>query len=172
MDCSNRSVKWKLPVIRTAIVDDKAAIIALAEAISMFEPQDLELLEGMLAEYFSDNIESDRFWVVDDDGGLVGVAYCAPELYAMGTWNLYFIAVRPERQREGRGAKLLHYVEQKLRARGERLLLIETSGLPSFERVRAFYRKHGYEEEARIREFYKTGDDKIVFRKVLTASMP
>ena len=28
-------------------------------------------------------------------------------------------------------AKLLHYVEQTLAARGERLLLVETSGLPS-----------------------------------------
>jgi ribosomal protein S18 acetylase RimI-like enzyme len=54
-----------------------------------------------------------------------------------------------------------------LTARGERLLLVETSGLASFERTRAFYRKCGYNEEARIRDFYKAGDDKIVYRKGL-----
>ena len=48
--------------------------------------------------------------------------------------------------------------------------LVETSGLPEFERARAFYRKCGYEEEARIREFYNAGEDKIVFRKALRAS--
>jgi RimJ/RimL family protein N-acetyltransferase len=54
-----------------------------------------------------------------------------------------------------------------LAARGERILLVETSGLPEFERTRAFYAKHGYEEEARIREFYRAGEDKVVFRKAL-----
>jgi ribosomal protein S18 acetylase RimI-like enzyme len=52
--------------------------------------------------------------------------------------------------------------------RGERLLLVETSGVESFEYVRAFYRKSGYQEEARIREFYAAGIDKIVFRKALS----
>jgi hypothetical protein len=41
--------------------------------------------------------------------------------------------------------------------------------LPTFERTRAFYAKNGYDQEARIRDFYKSGEDKIVFRKALTA---
>ena len=32
---------------------------------------------------------------------------------------------------------------------------------------RQFYCKNGYDEEARIREFYQAGEDKVVFRKVL-----
>ena len=61
----------------------------------------------------------------------------------------------------------ISHIEQMLTQRGERVLLVETSGLEDFEYVRAFYRKSGYEEEARIREFYKAGDDKIIFRKAL-----
>lgn len=45
------------------------------------------------------------------------------------------------------------------------MLLVET--LASFDRTRAFYSKCGYEEEARIRDFYAAGDDKVVFCKVL-----
>ncbi len=156
-------------MIRPATSDDKKALMAIADAIGLFTPQELEELGGMLTEYFDGHLGSERFWITYDDGGPVGVAYYAPEPYADGTWNLYFIAVHPDRQGEGRGAKLLHYVEQTLAARGERLLLVETSGRPNFERTRAFYRKHGYDEEARIREFYRAGDDKIIFRKVLTA---
>jgi hypothetical protein len=55
-----------------------------------------------------------------------------------------------------------------LAASGERVLLVETSGLPEFGRTRAFYLHLGYAEEARIREFYQAGEDKIVFRKALT----
>lgn len=61
----------------------------------------------------------------------------------------------------------MRHVEETLKARGGRMLLVET--LASFERTRAFYAKCGYEEEARIRDFYTEGADKIVFRKVLSA---
>ncbi len=157
-------------MIRLATPNDRQAIMAIAEAVDLFSPQELEELGGMLGEYFENNLGSDRFWITYDDGTPLGVAYYAPEPYAYGTWNLYFIAVHPNHQGKGFGSKLLRYVEQMLTERGERLLLVETSGLPNFERTRAFYRKHGYNEEARIREFYRAGENKIIFRKALTTA--
>ena len=59
------------------------------------------------------------------------------------------------------------HVEDDLKARDQRLLLVETSGLESFDLTRRFYRKNGYDEEARIRDFYRAGEDKIIFRKAL-----
>lgn len=156
-------------MIRPITPADTPALLALAEASGLFQPNELEQVGQMLAEYHGSGGAGDgQFWVTDDDGGPVGVAYCAPERLTEGTWNLYLIAVHPDRQRQGRGTTLLRYVEQKLTDQGERVLLVETSGLASFERTRAFYRNSGYDEEARIREFYKAGDDKIVFRKALT----
>ena len=64
---------------------------------------------------------------------------------------------------------LLNYVEQRLKKSGERLLLVETSGLDGFEMTRSFYVKNGYAEEARVRDYYKAGDDKVIFRKALQA---
>jgi ribosomal protein S18 acetylase RimI-like enzyme len=155
-------------MIRPITPDDTAALFAVVEAIG-FEPKELEELGSMLAEYFNGNLGDEHFWITYDDDEPVGVAYYAPERMTEGTWNLYLIAVRPDRQGQGCGTALLRYVEQTLTARGERVLLVETSGLPSFERTREFYRKCGYEEEARIRDFYKAGDDKIVYRKALAA---
>jgi energy-coupling factor transporter ATP-binding protein EcfA2 len=48
------------------------------------------------------------------------------------------------------------------------LLLADTSGTAAFSRTRAFYREIGYLEEARIRDFWADGDDKVVFSKRLT----
>ncbi len=123
----------------------------------------------MLTDYFAGTGGNDYFWITDDDGGLAGVVYYAPERLTEGTWNLYFIGVHPDRRREGRASALLGYVEEALAARGERLLLVETSGLRTFERAWALYRKCGYDEEARIRDFSAPGSDKIVFRKALIA---
>lgn len=122
----------------------------------------------MLSDYFGGNSNRDHFWITDDENGVVGVAYCEMERMTDATWNLQLIAVRPDRQGQGRGTTLLRYIEQTLTVRGGRVLLVETSGMPDFKRTRAFYRKCGYDEEARIRDFYKAGDDKIVYRKALT----
>jgi GNAT superfamily N-acetyltransferase len=152
-------------VIRPIVPDDMAALKAVIEATDLFPS---EMLDDMVADFFSGDAD-DNFWLTVDDGGPVAVAYYAPERMTQGTWNLYLIAVHPDQQGQGRGTALLRHVEQSLVARGERVLLVETSGLPDFERTRAFYRKCGYDEEARIREFYQAGEDKVVFRKALAA---
>ncbi|HAG84099.1 MAG TPA: GNAT family N-acetyltransferase, partial [Cyanobacteria bacterium UBA12227] len=77
-----------------------------ADAIG-FEPNELEVLREMLSDDLGGNSDSDRFWLTDDDGEPVGVAYCAPERMTNGTWNLLLIAVQPDRQGQGRGTALL-----------------------------------------------------------------
>lgn len=154
-------------MIRLTTTDDTDALLALAEATGLFESNQIEELAQMLNQHLSDETDSQNIWFSDYDNELVGVAYVAPERMTEGTWNLYLIAIHPKHQRQGRGAMLLRYVEQTLAERGERVLLVETSGTDDFEYVRAFYRNSGYEEEARIRDFYKDGVDKVVFRKLL-----
>lgn len=58
-------------------------------------------------------------------------------------------------------------MEDELRADGQRLLLVETSGLADFALTRQFYAKLGYEEEARVRDYFADGDDMVLFRKAL-----
>lgn len=154
-------------MIRLTTQDDTIALIALAEATGLFEPSQTEDLSQMLIDHFSDKTKTQDFWFTDYDNEPVSVAYVAPERMTEGTWNLYLIAVHPLHQKQGRGKSMLQYVEKMLTKKGERVLLVETSGTDEFEYVREFYRKSGYEEEARIREFYAAGVDKIVFRKKL-----
>jgi ribosomal protein S18 acetylase RimI-like enzyme len=162
-----RTVITESPMIRFITPNDTNALLALAKATGLFESDQVEELAQMLNQHFSAETDSPDLWFTDADDEPVGVAYVSPERMTEGTWNLYLIAIHPDRQRQGRGAALLSYVEKILTERGERVLLVETSGLEDFEYVRVFYRKSGYDEEARIREFYRAGDDKIIFRKAL-----
>lgn len=150
-------------MIRRTIEADHDALIALATASGLFEPEQTELLLAMLRSPAEEDV-----WFTDDDGtGPVGVAYMAPEKMTHGTWNLYWIAVHPARQRQGRGKAILSHVQQWLMDRGERILLVETAGTDDFDYVRMFYVNNGFEKEARIRDFYDDGVDKIVFRKAI-----
>lgn len=150
--------------IRPITSGDIPALKTLIEANDLF-PSDM--LDEMMSAYFQ-NESSNEFWFTYEKDKPVAIGYCAPEKMTEGTWNLYLIAVHPDFQGQGVGTAMMEYIEQMLTEQGERILLVETSGLDSFAKTRSFYRKCGYEEEARIRGFYQAGEDKIVFRKSLT----
>jgi ribosomal protein S18 acetylase RimI-like enzyme len=155
-------------MIRPVKPDDTDELINLAQSVGLFSLDELEELRQMLTDSLSEKGDTQPFWITDDDDGLVGLAYCELERMTSGTWNLQLICVHPTYQKQGRGGKLLRFVEKTLVDRDARVLLVETMGTPDFEHVRAFYRKNGYDEEARIREFYAEGADKVVFRKAFS----
>jgi ribosomal protein S18 acetylase RimI-like enzyme len=158
----------EFPTIRSIVPNDSSAIIELAVAAGLFPATETAMLDRVLKDYFDGNLGEGHRWVTDEeDGEIRGVAYYAPDLVGDRVWYIYMIAVQPHYQGKGRGTALMQYVENELRSNDGRLLLVETSGLPKYDRTRQFYAKCGYEEEARIRDFYGTSDDKILFRKVL-----
>jgi ribosomal protein S18 acetylase RimI-like enzyme len=117
-------------------------------------------------------MDDEHTWIVleNDSNAVIGAAYFGPEGHSDRVWNLYFLAVDPQHQGGGTGSALVAWVEENLRYRGEdvaKLLLIETSSVESFAPTRSFYEKLGYVEEARVREYYGPGDDKVVFWKML-----
>ena len=85
----------------------------------------------------------------------------------VGTWDLYWIACEPALQRRGVGAALLGAVEEDLHRRGARLVRVETSGTAAYQATRAFYQRFDYREAARLADFYRPGDDLVVFTKRL-----
>lgn len=153
--------------VRAATRADSAAIKPVIDATGLFPS---EMLDDMMRGYLDGSAPGDM-WFVSGAPEIIAAAYCAPERLTSGTWNLLMIAVDPASQGRGVGAALMRHVERILADRGERILLVETSGLPEFERVRRFYRGIGYGEEARIRDFYQHGEDKVVFRKALSTTM-
>ena len=155
-------------MIRPTLPADTPAILALTEGTGVFHPHEIETLGGLLAEYHQDYQESGHVAVSDErDGQVVGFAYYAPDSMTDRTWYLYWIAVSRNVQARGIGAELLRHVEADIRARRGRLLFIETSSQPSYEPTRRFYVRHGYAVAATLRDYYRDGDDMVVFGKRL-----
>jgi ribosomal protein S18 acetylase RimI-like enzyme len=105
--------------------------------------------------------------VAEVEGKVVGVLAYGQTPMTAGTYDLYWIASDPELQRRGIGAALVRAMEEDLHRRGARLVRIETSGTPIYDPTRAFYERFGYAETARLRDFYKPGDDLVIFTKRL-----
>ena len=147
---------------------EKRDLPTLKEVIESNELFPSELLDGMIEPYFAAADSTDIWLTLEVDQRPVLVAYCAPERMTQGTYNLYLIAVHKDHQGQGLGARAMAYIEEMLRQLGNRILIVETSGLPDFELTRRFYQKIGYTQEAVIREFCQAGEDKVVFWKKLT----
>lgn len=144
-------------------MQDAAAIGVIADQTELFPA---EMLSDMMEGYVSQR-SRDIWYVGEVQGEVIAFGYCEPERLTSGTWNFLAIGVIPSQQGNGVGAQMMGYLERRLAEQGERVLLVETMGTPELEKTRMFYLKNGYEVEARIREFYEAGADKVVFWKHL-----
>ncbi|MFB9991623.1 GNAT family N-acetyltransferase [Deinococcus oregonensis] len=154
-------------MIRPMIPEDSSAATQLVVLAGLFSAEETELVQSLLTDYFAANEAAGHGCFVDDDDGIVGIAYYAPKAATDRTWELLMLAVKPGDQGRGRGAALVGTVEQTLQATGQRLLVIETSATAAYDRTRIFYRQCGYEEEAKVRDYFAAGDDMVIFRKAL-----
>ena len=151
-------------IIRLAAEPDSDAIANIAGTSGLF-PADL--LPDMIAPFLNGEA-SDHIWLVACDGqDILAFAYCEPERMTIGTSNMLALATHANHRSEGIGARIVCDLEERCRQRGDRILLIETSGLPQFDRTRIFYEREGYQRIATLPEFYDAGEDKIVFMKRL-----
>ncbi|MEJ7810991.1 MAG: GNAT family N-acetyltransferase [Gemmatimonadaceae bacterium] len=103
---------------------------------------------------------------------LVGYVCYGPTPGTDRTYDLYWIAVEPGLHGAGIGTILLTEVERRLQGHSARLLVVETSSRSDYAPTRGFYRRRGYGETARVREFYAPGDDRIILTKRFHSPTP
>lgn len=126
-----------------------------------------EMLDAMAESYLAGTDGS--FWLTfADAGGCQAVMFVEQERMTQGTYNQLLVAVRPARQGQGIGARLMREVERRIRDDlGGHLVLVETSALDDFARTRRFYEGLGYRRVAEIDDFYQKGEGKVIYVKAL-----
>ena len=155
-------------MIRETLPVDTDILVSVAEGTGVFKPLEIatlrELLDGL---HNGDDQYGHRAVTYELDGAPAGFAYFAPTAMTDRTWHLYWIFVSKTIQAKGIGATLMKYVEHEIATAGGRLLVVETSALPTYDLTRKFYLKYGYDQEATVRDFYADGDHQVIFRKRL-----
>jgi ribosomal protein S18 acetylase RimI-like enzyme len=145
----------------------KSDIDGLKKVIDSSELFPSEYLDEMISDYFN-NPETQDIWFTNiDDNTPTAVGYCVPEKLTNGTYNLLAIGVSQNAQRSGVGTEMMTYIEQQLKQKGGRILIVETSSDDAQIGARKFYNKIGYTQMAIIKDFWNEGEDKIVFWKKL-----
>lgn len=150
--------------IRMITKSDTEHLKRVLDSIELFPS---EMLDDMIYDYLN-HPESQEIWFTATKNNIpISIGFCAPEKLTEGTYNLYAIGVKRDAQGKGTGGKMMNFIENYLKEKGHRILIVDTSGTDDFKKTRMFYEKLNYNQEAVIRDFWKEGDDKVVFWKKL-----
>ncbi len=153
-------------VLRDLLPADRQPIHALLRATQAFTAEEVTVALELVDEGLAGGEASGYHFVVGAiRDQVLGYACFGPTPLTEGVFDLYWIAVSPETQGRGVGRKLLLGVDVAVRARGGRMLLIETAGKPEYQKTRAFYERAGCDLVARVPDFYRVGDDKLIYAR-------
>lgn len=150
-------------MIRPVVPSDTPVLLKVVEGSGLFAPEELDPIRDLLDEYHATNAADGHILTCELGGVLVAITYYVPKPFTDRVWELLMIAVNKSHQRQGLGTEMLVAVEQAVRDANGRLLLIETSDLPTFAPTRHFYHKNGFTEVAHIPDFFADGNGKVSF---------
>ena len=147
---------------------DKAPLMKILKNTPEFKPFEVNVAEELIDYYLSDGPKSGyNILIAEDDGNVAGYVCYGETPCTVGTWDIYWIAVSQAQRGKGIGKLLDNAVEKAIKKARGRLAFIETSSTPLYENTRMFYLRRGYEQVARIPDFYMPGDDKLILQKKL-----
>jgi ribosomal protein S18 acetylase RimI-like enzyme len=151
--------------------DDREKIKSILTETNNFNSDEISIAMELIDLYISDDNQKDYEIFVDineEDKSLINGYVCiGPRPLTESTYDLYWIAVNPSIQSKGVGSKLVKHIEEHIKKKNGRLVLIETSGKPSYEKERKFYEKNLYTKLVEIKDFYKINDSLVVYGKYL-----
>jgi GNAT superfamily N-acetyltransferase len=146
---------------------DRGPVLGLIRATGFFTDAEVGVAEELLDIYLGKPDQKDYHVAVIENGekAVAGYMTWGPTPLAEDAYDVYWMAVAPSEQGRGRGKELVGWLEDEVRRRDGRVILIETSSQPKYHGTRQFYIDLDYREVARVPDFYRAGDDRVIYAK-------
>jgi GNAT superfamily N-acetyltransferase len=158
-------------MIRPLRRDDREVLRSIVAGTGMFTGDEVDIAVELMDVALDKPAQRDYvIRVAEEEGRVVGYYCIGPTPATEGTFDLYWIVVDVRAQGHGAGRALEEHAVALTKEMGGRLLVAETSSQPKYGGTRDFYLRRGYSEAARIREYYRPGDDLVVYAKYLAVS--
>jgi ribosomal protein S18 acetylase RimI-like enzyme len=153
-------------MIRNLKKSDREAIERMARETEVFRDEEIAVALELVDEALNKPDQKDYIFFVDEEHGApCGYVCLGATPMTDGTFDLYWIVVSPHSQGKGIGKKLMMQAESYVAEHEGRLLIVETSSKPSYDRTRKFYEDAGYVQLAEITNYYRLDDDLVIFGK-------
>lgn len=155
-------IRWR----RIVHDGDAERIRALVAATGAFDAEEQEIA-GTVVETTLAGTETYRFLLAERDGELLGYTCFDRIPLSRVSFDLYWIAVRPEDQGTGLAGELVARTASFCKGKGGTQLFAEAASRPAHAQARAFLLRAGFAEAARLADFYEPGDARIIYRLAL-----
>lgn len=156
--------------VRPIIQDDRIILRRMLKVNKTFDEQETALAMEIINQAL-DNPDSNGYTILcicmGVDSIVAGYICFGPIPLTDGCYGLYWILVDNRFTGNGLGTELLISMEEMLVKQNARRIYIETSSSAPYDGVRAFYERRGFRTEAVLEDFYRSGDDKIIYVKHL-----
>ncbi len=162
-------------LVRPLLATDRDPLAQLLAVDSPFDLEEravaLELIDAAIADVPRGSLDPAlsgyEIRVGIWDGAVAGYVCFGPTPMTQGTYDLYWVVTGAAQRGRGIARTLVREMERELRQRAARLVRVETSRLEAYGAARAFYARLGYPVAAELRDFYRPGDDLIIYLQPL-----
>lgn len=161
-------MKTDFRIRREVRPDDVKHVRTIVTSTNFFLEHEIEVAVELVQENLAKGNESGyNFLFVEMDGKTVAYSCFGLIPCTESSFDLYWIAVHNDYQGHGIGKKLLAFTEEASAHMGATAIYAETSSQQVYEPTRKFYLSNNYKAAARLVNFYKKNDDKIIYAKVI-----
>lgn len=153
--------------IRPLVEKDRVSLLSMLIKTRSFTSSEIDVAMELIDIVLKDQIQKDYqiYCMVDDQDQAIGYICYGPTPMTQGTFDLYWIAVDPDFQEQGVGSNLLDYLGKVVKELKGRMILADTSSIPHYEKTQNFYLRNGFQEVARVPDYYYPGNDRVTFCK-------
>ena len=154
-------------IFRSVPVENDIKIVReIVESTNFFYDHEVEIAVELVQERLNLGESSGYYFVFAEvDGITVAYACYGPIIMSKTSFDLYWIVTHNNFRGKGIGRNLINEICIQARNMGCSILIAETSGLEHYTPTRAFYIKNKFELEARLKNFYAEGDDKLFYTR-------
>jgi len=152
--------------------DDALRVVEFFFSDKVFEhewaPGEKEMLEKAVHGSLTDG-ENHQYWFIEEGDKIIGAAGINENIYKSGGFEMSedYFAVGSDCRGKGVGSLLLQRIEDFVKGKNGRYIVIETCDTPFYEPACRFYEDHGYKKVGTIPDYYNIGEGKIEYYKGL-----
>ncbi len=164
----DKNIIWREEPVPADVED----IVEIVRSTGFFTDNELDIAAELVEERLHKGTESGYYFLfLEIDRKLTGYSCFGPVPGTLNSFDLYWIAIDNKSRGMGLGKLILDMSEQKIAAMNGINIYIETSSRDQYLPTRKFYEDSGYRAEARLKDFYSPGDDKIIYVKTAAGAL-
>jgi len=156
-------------IVRSLGIQDRERIECILAEVKIFSTEEIKVALELIDSCLSGNPDYIIKVATNENGTVLGYVCYGKIPLTDAVWDIYWVVVGKEFQGNGIAGRLINFIEDDLKTKSARAIMVETSSRPEYKPARNFYAKTGFSEVCIIRDFYTLGNDKVIYRKDLNS---